>query len=383
MKRFFIFCVLCFISLNICCGSMQKYALATDELEITSKSAFLMDFSSKEILYEKNSTQHLPVASMVKMMTILLSLEDYYNKEVALDTKITVSENASGMGGSQVFLDAYSNYTFEELLKSVIMASANDASVALAEYFSGSEKAFVKRMNKKAKELGMKDTNYVNCTGLPIPEQYSCAKDSAILLSEVLKYDIYHNYSNVWMDELNHPSGRKTELVNTNRLIRYYKGCDSGKTGSTNEAGCCLTASAQRDGMRLISVVVGAENSKTRFNECSTLFNYGFANFENEKIIDSSISLCELSVNKGKKENVEIYAKEDFSMITRKGDNSDYQINKLIPKKLNAPTKKGDVVGKIQIIKNGVVIREIDVIVNENIEKLSLFDSIGKIVENW
>ena len=185
------------------------------------------------------------------------------------------------------------------------------------------------------------------------------------------------------MDELNHPSGRKTELVNTNRLIRYYKGCDSGKTGSTNEAGCCLTASAQRDGMRLISVVVGAENSKTRFNECSTLFNYGFANFENEKIIDSSISLCELSVNKGKKENVEIYAKEDFSMITRKGDNSDYQINKLIPKKLNAPTKKGEVVGKIQIIKNGVVIREIDVIVNENIEKLSLFDSIGKIVENW
>ena len=202
-------------------------------------------------------------------------------------------------------------------------------------------------------------------------------------MNEVLKYDIYHNYSNVWMDELNHPSGRKTELVNTNRLIRYYKGCDSGKTGSTNEAGCCLTASAQRDGMRLISVVVGAENSKTRFNECSTLFNYGFANFENEKIIDSSISLCELSVNKGKKENVEIYAKEDFSMITRKGDNSDYQINKLIPKKLNAPTKKGDVVGKIQIIKNGVVIREIDVIVNENIEKLSLFDSIGKIVENW
>lgn len=383
MKRFFICCVLCLISLSICCGSMQKYAFATDELDITSKSAYLMDFSSKEVLYEKNSTQHLPVASMVKMMTVLLSLEDYENKEIALDTKITVSENASGMGGSQVFLDAYSSYTFEELLKSVIMASANDASVALAEHFSGSEKAFVKRMNKKAKEIGMKDTNYVNCTGLPVPEQYSSAKDSAILLSEILKHDLYHNYSNIWIDELVHPSGRKTELVNTNRLIRYYKGCDSGKTGSTNEAGCCLTASAQRDDMRLISVIVGAENSKTRFNECSALFNYGFANFENEKIIDKNVALCELSVSKGKKENVQIYAKEDFSMVTKKGDNNNYQINKIIPNTLKAPTKNGDVIGKIQIVKNGVVIKEIDVLVNEDVEKISLFDSIGKIVENW
>ena len=163
------------------------------------------------------------------MMTILIALEELDAGNVVLDTKITTTENASSMGGSQVFIDPYVEYSFEDLLKSVIMASANDASVALAEYFNGNENAFVNRMNKKTKELGMVDTHYANCTGLPAPEQYSSAKDTAILLKEILKYDIYHNYSTVWIDELVHPSGRKTELVNTNRLIRYYQGC-----------GCCL-----------------------------------------------------------------------------------------------------------------------------------------------
>ena len=226
------------------CGLQMKtisVVIAENEkdVDISSKSAILMEYDSGEVLFSKDECKRLPVASMVKMMTILLSLEELQEGNVALDTKISTSENAAGMGGSQVFIDPFVEYSFEDLLKSVIMASANDASVALAEYFNGNEKAFTNRMNKRAKELGMKDTHYSNCTGLPAPEQYSSAKDTAILLKEILKHEIYHNYSTIWMDTLTHPSGRTTELVNTNRLIRYFKGCDGGKTGSTNEAGCC------------------------------------------------------------------------------------------------------------------------------------------------
>ena len=257
------------------------------EVGIESKSACLMDFKSGEILYEKNPHEKLPVASMVKMMTILLTLENLEEGRISLDDKVFTSEKAAGMGGSQVFIDPYQDYLLSDLLKSVIMASANDGSVALAEYISGSENNFVKQMNKRAKELGMNDTNYVNSTGLPAPEQYSSAYDSALVLSEVVKYDTYHNYSTIWMDKLIHPSGRVTELVNTNRLVKYYQGCDGGKTGSTDEAGCCLSASAVRDDMRLISVIVGAENSSKRFNECSELFNYGFSNFESKNLVST------------------------------------------------------------------------------------------------
>ena len=204
----------------------SSFVYADSDISLNSKSGFLMDYASEEVLFAKNEKEHLPIASMVKMMTILIALEEYDEGNVQLETKISTTENASGMGGSQVFIDPYVEYSFEDLLKSCIIASANDASVALAEYFNGNEKSFTNRMNKKAKELGMLDTNYMNSTGLPAPEQYSSAKDCAILMREVLKHELYHKYSSIWMDELIHPSGRKTELVNTNRLIRYYQGCD-------------------------------------------------------------------------------------------------------------------------------------------------------------
>ena len=300
MKRFFVFCIMLCILATTFCVNLGAFSFADTSLDISSKSAILMDFSSGTILYEKDAEKHLPIASMVKMMTILLTFDEIDNGNLTEETMITTSENASGMGGSQVFIDPYVEYSAGDLIKSVIIASANDASVALAEHISGSEEAFVVKMNEKAKLLGMDNTNYTNCTGLPSPEQYSCAKDCAIVLKEVAGHDIYHKYSTIWMDELTHPSGRKTELVNTNRLIRYYEGCDGGKTGSTNEAGCCLSATAKRNNMRLISVIVGAQNSQTRFNECSKLFNYGFANFENKSIINSQTPIFDLPVNKGK-----------------------------------------------------------------------------------
>ena len=302
---------------------------------------------------------------------------------VNLDTMISTSENASGMGGSQVFIDPYVEYSFEDLLKSVIMASANDASVALAEYFNGNEKSFVNRMNRRAKELGMNDTNYVNCTGLPAPEQYSCAKDSCLLMREILKHDLYHKYSSIWMDTLTHPSGRETELVNTNKLIRYFQGCDGGKTGSTNEAGCCLTASAKRNDMRLISCIIGAENSKTRFNEASLLLNYGFSNFENKFLINKDVALSVIPVSKGKVEEIELFANENFTAVVKKGNDEKYETIFKLPDFVKAPMKAGDKVGSVMVTKDGNVVKEIDVVLKQDVKHNSYFDNLNKIAENW
>ena len=384
MKKFLIFALLlCLLVPIIAFQSTSTIARAEGEVELTCKSACLVDYSSGKMLYAHNPKEHLPIASMVKMMTILLTLEEFDKGTLTEDTMITTSENASGMGGSQVFIDPYVEYSAGDMLKSVVMASANDASVALAEHISGSEKAFVVKMNEKAKELDMNDTYYVNCTGLPSPEQYSCAQDCAIVLKEVAEHELYHKYSTIWMDELVHPSGRKTELVNTNRLIRYYDGCDGGKTGSTNEAGCCLSASAKRNNMRLISVIIGASNSQTRFNECTKLFNYGFANFESKNIVDMSNPIINLPVSKGKIDNVDLYAKENYSVVVKKGDKSNLDLTIENPKKISAPAKHNDVVGKAIISDNGLVVKEIDLILKTDIEGLSLKDCFDKVVEAW
>ena len=387
MKRFLI--TVSIFALSFCMliagfgGDFTPVMAQNDVLSLESKSALLMEYASGDILFEKDSQERLPVASMVKMMTILISLEEYDAGNVSLDTMITTTENASSMGGSQVFIDPYVEYRFDDLLKSVIMASANDASVALAEYFNGNETAFVNRMNKRAKELGMKNTHYSTCTGLPAPEQYSCAEDTAIVLREILKHDLYHNYSTIWMDTLKHPSGRETELVNTNRLVRYYQGCDGGKTGSTNEAGCCLGASAKRDGMRLISVIIGAPNSKTRFNESAVLLNYGFGNFQSQTLVDCQTPIATLKLAKGKKDTIDAFAKENFSAVVKKGDDTNYQTKIDVKSKISAPAKNGDVVGEVVVTKQGNVVKKIPVIIKEDAKHLSLFETAREVVNKW
>ncbi len=383
LKKIIVFSMMICILATTFCTSMQINSYAENDIDLTCKSACLVDYNSETMLYGHNQKEHLPIASMVKMMTILLTLDEFDKGNLTEDTMITTTENASSMGGSQVFIDPYVEYSAGDLLKSVVMASANDASVALAEHISGSEKTFVQKMNERAKELGMNDTYYVNCTGLPAPEQYSCAQDCAIVLKEVAEHELYHKYSTIWMDELTHPSGRKTELVNTNRLIRYYEGCDGGKTGSTNEAGCCLSASAKRNNMRLISVIIGASNSQTRFNECTKLFNYGFANFESKNVVDKDIPVMNLKVNKGKTENVDVFVKNSFSIITKKGSGHNFEVTYENPEKIVAPTKNGDVVGKAIISQNGEIIEEIDLIVKADIDELSLKDCFEKIVVGW
>ena len=382
MKRFFVICMLLVLLSTAFFGAIGL-TFAEETIDLSSKSACLVDYQSGNILYAKNEFEHLPIASMVKMMTILLTLEEIEKGNLTEETMVTTSENASGMGGSQVFIDPFVEYKTGDLLKSVIIASANDASVALAEHISGSEKAFVSKMNQRAREIGMNDTNYSNCTGLPAPEQYSCANDCAIVLKKVGQYDLYHKYSTIWMDELVHPSGRVTGLVNTNRLVKYYEGCNGGKTGSTNEAGCCLSASAKRNNMELISVIIGAPNSQTRFNECSKLFNFGFANFESRVIVDNEKSLFELPVNKGKTESTEIFAKEKYSVVAKKGTKEEYNVTFENREKINAPSKIGDVVGKVIVSKDGNVLKEIELVLKSDIEALSLKDCFDRVVNAW
>ena len=376
-------CILICIVSTIFSFNIGQVGAEASNLSIDAKSAFLMDFSSGDVLFEQNADEKVPVASIVKLMTILLTLESLDKGEITLDEMITTSKEASGMGGSQVFIDPYVDYSVEEMLKSVIVASANDASVSLAEKIAGSEEAFVKQMNQRAKDLGLNNTVYVNASGIPEPGQYSTARDTAVLTREVLNYKDYFKYSTIWMDKLTHPSGRETEVVNTNKLIRYFKGCDSGKTGFTSEAGYCLSASAERGGMRLIGVVLGAKTGTDRFNETSKLLTYGFNHFENKQIISMDNPIIELPVVRSKIKNIPVYPSEDFSGVIRKGDLVEYAISIETIGKIKAPLCKNEKVGTITVSRNGVVVKTIDIIVAQDIAGLSYTDGFKEIISQW
>ncbi len=360
---------------------MAKPAVAN--VDFNAKAYYLMDYATGEPLLEGNAEQKLPVASIVKLMTIDIVCREIETGSLSLDEKIIVSENASSMGGSQVFIEANGEYSVADMLKSVIVSSANDASVALAEKIAGSEEEFVNMMNARAKELGLEGTNYVNCTGLPAPNQFSCAKDTAMLLKEVCSHDIYHKFSTIWMDTLSHPKGRESELVNTNKLIRYYEGCDGGKTGSTSEAGYCLSATAKRGNMRLIGVVLGAENGKARFSETSKLLNYGFANFETKKVVDSDSFEIEVDTFGGKEQKATAKAKEDIVVLCKKRENSSEVCVETKVDRISAPMKVGDKVGTIYVTKNGIVVGESELLLTQDIERANMVDGIQKIVEYW
>lgn len=349
-----------------------------------AKAYLLMDYNTNTILLNKNETEHLEVASMVKLMTSLITIEKIQAGELSLDQKVMVSEYAASMEGSQAFLDANHEYRVEDLLKSVIVASANDSSVVLAEAISGSEDNFVTLMNEKAKELGMNDTLYSNATGLEYGTQYSCAKDIATLLKEEIKHKLYFNYSKIWIDEIVHDSGRKTELVNTNILTRKFSGCDIGKTGFTDEAGYCLSASALKNNMRLISVVIGAKTTKERFDISSNLLNYGFANFENKLVLDSSKPI-ENSINlkNGKENNIEIYYQDNFNYLSKKGENNEFKFKYELPKSLKAPIKQNDKIGKVYVVLDGTVVGEIDIITKKDYNKMTYKDNLNKVIDNF
>ena len=345
------------------------------------KSAVLIEKNSKQVLYENASHEKLPIASVTKLMTVLLTLEHIDNGSISLDDKVMVSSNASGMGGSQIFLDSDNEYVLGELLKSVIVASANDSSVALAEYIAGSENNFVRMMNERAKELNMLDTNYANCTGLPSAEGYSSAYDQALVLKEVLDYDIYHTYSSIWFEDFTHPSGRTTQMANTNKLSRYYDGCIGGKTGSTNQAKYCLAVGANRNDMSLISVVLGADSSQERFKYASDLLNYGFENYESKTLFSNKDLEGKTIKIKGMDRSTRLTAERDYALVSKIGEDVNFSLNFNLPSMLTS-VKQNQVVGNVEIIVDGVVVDKINILALDSHREANVWDYFKEIINN-
>lgn len=346
---------------------------------IKHRSHVLIDTNTGKILTEQNAHERHPIASVTKLMTILLTLEEIDNNNLALSDNIIVSENASGMGGSQIFLDANKEYTVENLLKSVILASANDSSVALAEHISGSEANFVARMNERASELGLVNTNYSNCTGLPSNDGYSSAYDQAIVLKNVISHDIYHNYSSIWMEDFIHPSGRITQMTNTNKLSRFYEGCTGGKTGSTNQAKYCLAVSAERNNTSNIAVVLGAENSKDRFKLASDLLNHGFNNFETITIFGNN-DLKDKNIHiKGSDKTVNIKAEKEFSLVVEKGTKPNCSLKFNLPNQLSQAVENQPI-GNVEIVVDGVVVDTINVLSCDTFAQATIWDYFKKLI---
>ena len=361
-------------------ASNQKSNL--DQISIVAKSAILVDHASGEIVYEKNAHEKLPIASMTKLATLAIVFDAIDNKIIKLTDEVVVSKNAADTGGSSAFLDAGSKYKLADLIKTIIIASANDSAVAVAEFVSGTESAFVARMNKFVESLGLVDTNFENSTGLPAKNHYSSAFDMVQIYKKICDNSIYKTYSKIWMDELMHPSGRRTELVNTNRLIKTYDGIEGGKTGYTDAAKFCLTASACRAGMRLVGVVIGADNSKTRFAEMAKLFDYGFANFKSEEIINSQVPVSILKP-KNAKTMSEVFPSNNVVKFLNKTDTSKFSTDFQIYEQ-KAPLKRGDVVGKMFVFdENNMVVDEVELIVSNDIEEIDFLYNLKNILKVW
>ena len=349
-----------------------------------AKSAYVMDYESETLIFEKESLKRLPIASMCKIMTLLLTFESIDEGILSIDDSVMVSEYAASMGGSQVFLEANAKYPVSALIKSIVVCSANDSCVALAEKISGSDTLFVAKMNERAKELGCENTLFANCTGLPKEPQYSCAKDVAKMLKALLNHEKYYEYGKIWTDVFQHPEGRTTEISNTNRLIRFYDGCDGGKTGYTNEAGYCLAATAKRDGLRVISVVIGEADSKTRFKEVTESFDYTFANYTVEKVIDSSKNFAEpIPVNGGKEKLLPIKPSRDAYLFVKRGEKSNAHLQIELATVTKAPIKAGEQVGVVHVFQNGIERYCIPFVATANIDKASYFDILKEIANDW
>lgn len=359
MKKFVVL-ILCFLLLGL-----NVYAEGTSNI--------LMDYSTKKVLVDENSLEKRAPASMTKIMTLLIIMERIDEGKIKLTDKVTISENASNMGGSQVYLQPNEVMSVDDLIKSICIASANDSAVAMAEFVAGSEEKFVKLMNDKAKELGLKNTNFENVHGLDSDNHFSCAYDMAIIASELIKHEKILNYSSIYEEYLKKNDGSSIWMVNTNKLIRYYTGLDGLKTGFTSTAGYCLTATAKRNDMRLISVVMGYDTSENRSNKTIELLDYGFNNYKLNTIFRSDIDLGQIKIKNGKKDYVDLKLESDVVDLNEKDTDSKYD-HKVNLKDIKAPVYVGDVVGKLDLFKDGKKINSYDITVKESIKKANFFD---------
>ena len=358
-------------------GQIKKAADIDQSLTITAKSAILTERSTGTVLFEHDADKQMPPASITKVMTLLLVFEAMDAGKFTMETEIVASEHACSMGGSQIWLEPGEAFTVNELLKAAAISSANDACVALGEAVSGSEETFVELMNERAAELGMKNTVFKNCTGLDAEGHLSTARDIAIMSAELLRHPEIKNYSTVWMDSLR---GGKTELTNTNRLVRFYKGCTGLKTGSTDGAGCCLSASAERDGMELISVTLGSPNTDERFAAGRKLLDYGFANFALVKMTPLEEYLAPIPVAHGTAETVRPICEEPAAFLLKKGQEAGVEQSVYLPEKLEAPVKAGDVLGRVTVTLSGGEIGGYDIVAAEDVPRMGLFEALKKLL---
>ena len=372
MKR-----VICFF---ICvCFMMQSVAVFAEgntDLGLNAKSAILMEESTGNILYESNPDERLPIASVTKVMTMLLIMEAVDSGKISLDDMVTVSENAMSYGGSTMFLETGEQLTVNDMLKGIAVASANDGCVAMAEHLAGSESAFVDMMNEKAKELGMENTHFMNTNGLDEDDHYSSARDVAIMSRELVKHETIFNYTSIWMDTLR---GGKFQLANTNKLIRFYDGANGLKTGSTSKALCCLSAAAKRNDMQLIAVVLGAPTSAERFASAKSLLDYGFANYAVNTQITAGDEVQKIAVEKGVDKEVGVVAGDSCSTLVKKGQEDNITKEIKIDETITAPIEAGQKIGTMTISRDGEVIADIDLNASSAVEK----KGIGLIIKDF
>lgn len=356
-----------------------------EQLDVNAKSAVLIDAKSGQVIFEKNSHEKLPPASVTKIMTMLLVLEAVDKKQVALQDKVTISERAAGMGGSQLYMEAGEQQTLETLMKGIAICSANDACVAAAEYVGGTEENFVDKMNKRAKELGMNDSNFANTNGLPAADHYTSAHDIALMSRELMKHNYVKEWFATWMTKITVglPDKKRTELeiTNTNKLIKFYPGANGVKTGYTDEALYCLSASATRGNMTLISVIMGAPTSKIRFAEAARLLDYGFAAYDRVPIAGKNEAVGSIAVEKGNSEFVNAVSENEISILVKKDEKNSIKKEIKLPETVRAPIKKGDLIGEIIIYKDGKVIEKHPLISETDVKRASLIKIYFKMLK--
>ncbi len=335
--------------------TVRGESVKTDSID--AKSYILIEQTSGRVLSESNPDEKLPIASVTKIMTMLLIMESIEAGVIKFDDMVTVSDNAMSYGGSTMFLETGERLSVSDMLKGIAVASANDGCVAMAEHLSGSEAAFVDKMNTRAKELGMNNTSFKNTNGLDEEGHYSSARDVAIMSRELLKHEKITDYTSIWMDELR---GGKFQLANTNKLIRFYNGANGLKTGSTSEALCCLSASAKRDGMQLIAVVLGSPTSEKRFSSAKALLDYGFANYKTQKLVEKNEKVCDVDIINGVSKTVEAVADESKWRLSEKSNTKEIQRRVFTNDKIIAPIKAGDIIGTVEFCIDEEVIDKVN-----------------------
>ncbi len=359
---------------------VPKVYAQNEDFGLSCKAALLMDSATGTVLYENNSHEKMPMASVTKIMTMLIAMENIDSGKMSYDDTVTGSAYAKSMGGSTIFLDEGEQLSVNDILKGIAVASGNDAAVAMAEHIAGSAPAFVEMMNKRAAELGMKDTHFVNCNGLDAGGHYSSAYDIALMSRELLKHPGIHKFTTIWMDSLR--DGKFT-LSNTNKLVRFYDGCTGLKTGSTSKAGFCISATAKRNNMHLIAVIMAAPTSKQRQADASALLNYGFSTYSVTDAVTKGEKIKDVSVNKGTAAKCPVVCADNVSTLSKKGEKVEIKKIVKLKKNVTAPVSKGEKAGELICMNGKKEVGRTELLYDGDVKKMTVFYAYGLIVDKW